>query len=77
MDKKIERKLRWAMIREYLPSFKRTMTDKKGSPTLEYIIVIAAGAALAALLVSAINKNGTIRNELRTKVIEQIKGEED
>lgn len=76
MDKKTERKLRWAMIREYLPSFKRTMADKKGSPTLEYIIIIAAGAALAMLLVTLINGNSDIKDELEDKVLEQIRGGE-
>lgn len=77
MNKKTERKLRWAMIREYLPSFKRTMTDKKGSPTLEYIIIIAAGATLAMLLVGLLDNNTEITNELKSKVMKSIKGEKE
>jgi hypothetical protein len=48
MEKKALWTYRWERVKEFLPSFKPL--SKKGSPTLEYVIIIAAGAAFAGLL---------------------------
>ncbi|MGA8942363.1 MAG: hypothetical protein WB502_06530 [Thermoactinomyces sp.] len=52
--------------------------SKKGSPTLEYVLIIAAGAAFAALLIGVFSKDSesgkTIKDEITKKVTETIQG---
>lgn len=58
---------------------KNIFKSKKGSPTLEYVLIIAAGAAFAALLIGVFSKDegglgGEIMEEMKNKVIETIQG---
>lgn len=79
MDKKTMWKLRWSQLSEYLPTFKKPLNSKKGSPTLEYVIVIAAGAALAGLLLATLNSDETksdIMTELKDQIVNQIQGKD-
>lgn len=74
MDKKTIWKLRWGAIREYLPTFKKPLSSKKGSPTLEYVVIIAVGAAFAGLLLSAFGgKDNPIKKALKDKVETTVK----
>ncbi|KPC77554.1 hypothetical protein ADL26_02095 [Thermoactinomyces vulgaris] len=68
MEKKALWTYRWERVKEFLPSFKPL--SKKGSPTLEYVIIIAAGAAFAGLLLFAFKggEDNEITKTLRTKV---------
>lgn len=58
---------------------KNIFKSKKGSPTLEYVLIIAAGAAFAALLLGVFSKEDggvgeKIQGELQKRVIETIEG---
>ncbi|GGA51948.1 hypothetical protein GCM10007416_26310 [Kroppenstedtia guangzhouensis] len=77
MDKKMMWKLRWAGIKEYLPSFKKPFASRKGSPTMEYVTILAAGALLAMIVVSFFQESGdgSIANVIKTKISDTIKGE--
>lgn len=53
--------------------FKNALGNKKGSSTVEYVIIIGVGAAVAGLLATALSEgNGGIVNTLRGKVNEVI-----
>lgn len=70
MTKLQEWKLRLAQVKEFFPRL-----TKKGSPTMEYVIIIAVGAAFAGLLLTIFQDDGEgIKSILKTKVEEQIKG---
>ncbi|TCW36618.1 hypothetical protein EDC32_10468 [Laceyella sacchari] len=72
MTKLQEWKLRLASAKEFFPRL-----SKKGSPTMEYVIIIAVGAAFAGLLLTIFaDEEGGITKTLKTKVEEQIKGKE-
>lgn len=74
MDKKTMWKLRWGAIREYLPTFKKPLSSKKGSPTLEYVVIIAVGAAFAGLLLSVFGgDDNPIGKALKSKVEKTVK----
>lgn len=50
---------------------KKLVKSKKGSPTLEYVIIIAAGAAFAGLLLAMFGEdedNSGITDAMRTKI---------
>lgn len=68
MDRKLEWKYRWETVKDYLPFVKKL--SKKGSPTLEYVILIAAGAAFAGLLLFAFKggEENKITKTLKEKV---------
>ncbi|MFD1434801.1 hypothetical protein ACFQ5F_07745 [Kroppenstedtia eburnea] len=76
MDKKMMWKLRWAGIKEYLPSFKKPFASRKGSPTMEYVTILAAGALLAMIVVSFFQEDGkgSIAETIKTKISETIEG---
>ncbi|MGF7089541.1 hypothetical protein JOD24_003424 [Kroppenstedtia sanguinis] len=50
-----------------LYKFLKTLHSKKGSPTIEYVMLIAAGALLAGMLMSAVNSE-PVKQELRQAV---------
>lgn len=77
MDKKMMWKLRWAGIKEYLPSFKKPFASRKGSPTMEYVTILAAGALLALIVVNFFKEDGkdSIAETIKTKISKTIKGE--
>lgn len=67
------------MVKGYLAykdaaeKFKSSLSNKKGSSTVEYVIIIGVGAAVAGLLATALSKgNGEIVKTLRDKVQEVI-----
>ncbi len=72
MDRKFVWKYRWETVKDYLPFVKKL--SKKGSPTLEYVILIAAGAAFAGLLLFAFKggEDNDITDTLREKVVDVI-----
>lgn len=76
MDKKMMWKLRWAGVKEYLPSFKKPFASRKGSPTMEYVTILAAGALLAMIVVNFFKESGegSIANTIKTKISDTIKG---
>ena len=54
-----------------LSLLRKLVKSKKGSPTLEYVIIIAAGAAFAGLLLAVFDPeadNDGITNEMRDKI---------
>ncbi|MBD1372428.1 hypothetical protein IC620_08660 [Hazenella sp. IB182357] len=69
-------KEKWYELKEYLPTFRKVGTSKKGSPTMEYIVIIGVGALFAMILynVFATDENGGIAKELKNKVMSVIKG---
>lgn len=73
MDNKMKWKLRWASVKEYLPTMK-PLKSRKGSPTLEYVVIIAVGAAFAALLLQAFDGEGenSIAGKLKKKVADTV-----
>lgn len=74
VDKKSLWKLRWSGIREYLPTFRKPLASKKGSPTLEYVVIIAVGAAFAGLLLTVFGgEDNSIFDALKTKVENTVK----
>ncbi|MBS7531750.1 hypothetical protein IC619_014845 [Hazenella sp. IB182353] len=74
MNKKTLFKMRLHNVKEFLPTFK----SKKGSPTLEYVLIIAAGAAMAGLLLAVFKDNGTdIQEKFKTKIMDTITGATD
>ncbi len=67
------------MVKGYLAykdaaeKFKSILSNKKGSSTVEYVIIIGVGAAVAGLLATALSEgNDGIVNTLRQKVKEVI-----
>lgn len=67
------------MVRGYLAyrdvaeQFKNALTNKKGSSTVEYVIIIGVGAAVAGLLATALSEgNDGIVSTLRNKVQQVI-----
>ncbi|SDD08831.1 hypothetical protein SAMN04488112_13213 [Melghirimyces thermohalophilus] len=73
MDNKMKWKLRWTSVKEYLPTMK-PLKSRKGSPTLEYVVIIAVGAAFAALLLQAFKGDGkdSVGGMLKQKVIDTV-----
>jgi len=73
MKEKVQR----GMVRAYL-AYKRAISNMKGSPTMEYIVVIGVGALFASILYaifeSASKGDGGIKKLLSDKVTEYIKG---
>lgn len=61
-------------MKAFLQRWGRLLSSKQGSSTMEYIIVIAAGALLATLLMIALSDT-SIQQELKAKVIAAITGE--
>ncbi|SFJ36551.1 hypothetical protein [Thermoflavimicrobium dichotomicum] len=64
------------MWKKVFAGFKRILCRKKGSPTLEYVVIIAVGAAFASLLLWAFSggERNAITTILREKVLEVISG---
>ena len=67
------------MVRGYLAyrdaaeKFKNALVNKKGSSTVEYVIIIGVGAAVAGLLATALSEgNDGIVSTLRNKVQQVI-----
>ncbi|WP_146160524.1 hypothetical protein [Desmospora activa] len=61
--------------KEYMPNFRKPLASKKGSPTLEYVGILAAGALFAALLVAVFSDDdNTIFSELQERVTNAITG---
>lgn len=55
---------------------KKLVRSKKGSPTLEYVIIIAAGAAFAGLLLAMFGEdedNSGITKAMRDKIEDTVK----
>ncbi|MRG26985.1 hypothetical protein [Laceyella tengchongensis] len=71
MTKLQEWKLRLEAAKEFFPRL-----SKKGSPTMEYVIIIAVGAVFAMILynVFAKDEGGTIKKALGEKVEKAIEG---
>ncbi|MFC7443324.1 hypothetical protein [Laceyella putida] len=70
MIKLQEWKLRLAQVKEFFPRI-----SKKGSPTMEYVIIIAVGAIFAGILLSIFQEDdGDIKGTLIEKVKTQIEG---
>ena len=75
MKERIQR----GIVRAYL-GYKRVLSNMKGSPTMEYIIVIAVGAAFAALLYNVFKGESgesimtTIKNFVQDKLNENLNG---
>ncbi|PMB04017.1 hypothetical protein CEN49_21735 [Fischerella thermalis CCMEE 5273] len=63
-------------VRSYLPNLRKPLSSEKGSPTLEYVGILAAGALFAALLVTvfAEDEGGNIITNLRERVVNAITG---
>ena len=68
-------KLQRGMVRAYL-AYKRAISNMKGSPTMEYIVVIGVGALFATILYNIFDKDsgGQIMKALKGKVTEYIDG---
>ncbi|WP_124726344.1 hypothetical protein [Staphylospora marina] len=63
----------WYRVKEFLPRFGKS---EKGSPTMEYVIIIAVGAVFATILYNIFkNDKSGIKTELTNKVKESISGE--
>lgn len=77
MDKKMEWKLRWEAVKEYLPSFKKPFASRKGSPTLEYVTILAAGAILAMIVVNVFQADGkgSVTETITKEIKKAVKGE--
>jgi hypothetical protein len=71
MTKLQEWKLRLEAAKEFFPRL-----SKKGSPTMEYVIIIAVGAVFAMILynVFAKDEGGKIKNTLTDKVQKAVEG---
>ncbi|MDR6227068.1 hypothetical protein [Desmospora profundinema] len=68
----------WEEAKDYIPNFRKPLASKKGSPTLEYVGILAAGALFAALLVAVFSDDdNTIFGELQDRVKKAITGGED
>lgn len=58
-----------------LSLLRKLVKSKKGSPTLEYVIIIAAGAAFAGLLLSMFGPeedNSSITKAFREKITKTV-----
>ncbi|SMO80499.1 hypothetical protein [Melghirimyces algeriensis] len=77
MDKKMEWKLRWEAMKEYLPSFKKPFASQKGSPTLEYVTILAAGAILAMIVINVFQADGdgSVKETIKTEIKKAVEGE--
>lgn len=68
----VKEKIRNGSVRVYL-AYKRALSNIKGSPTMEYIIVIAVGAAFATLLYNVFSgEDNSIFKTIKDKVEKTI-----
>lgn len=69
MKEKVQR----GMVRAYL-AYKQAISNMKGSPTMEYIVVIGVGALFATILYNLFKQDdgGKIMNALRKEVMKYI-----
>jgi len=70
-------KMQRGMVRAYL-AYKRAISNIKGSPTMEYVVIIGVGALFASILYAifeaASEGDGEIKNTLMEKVKNYIDG---
>lgn len=70
-------KMQRGMVRAYL-AYKRAISNIKGSPTMEYVVIIGVGALFASILYAifeaASEGDGEIKQTLIDKVNEYIEG---
>lgn len=61
------------LVRSYL-AYKRVLSDIKGSPTMEYIVIIAVGALFAGILYNVFSGDNAegIMKKIKKFVEEQI-----
>jgi hypothetical protein len=68
MKEKVQR----GMVRAYL-AYKQAISNMKGSPTMEYIVVIGVGALFATILYNLFKQDdGSIMGALREQVMKYI-----
>jgi len=73
----VKEKVQKGLVRAYL-GYKKALSDIKGSPTMEYVIIIAVGAAFATLLYNIFSGEDnsiakTIREGIEDLVEEKVK----
>ncbi len=73
----MKEKVQKGLVRAYL-GYKKALSDIKGSPTMEYVIIIAVGAAFATLLYNIFSGEDnsiakTIREGIEDLVEEKVK----
>ena len=70
----MKEKFQRGMVRAYL-AYKRAISNMKGSPTMEYIVVIGVGALFATILYKLFkhDDSGKIMEALRKQVMKYIK----
>jgi len=63
------------IVRAYL-AYKRALSNAKGSPTMEYVVIIGVGALFATILynIFSSDEGGGIKEALQTRVMEYIEG---
>lgn len=56
--------------------YKRALSNKKGSPTMEYIVIIAVGALFAGILYNVFSGENasSIQSKIKTFVEKQVDG---
>lgn len=69
---KMTNMLKNGMIRTYV-AYKTALTNRKGSPTVEYVIVVMAAALIGGLLIAAA-KDNSIGTAIKTKIQNAING---
>lgn len=69
----MKEKMNKGLIRTYL-AYKNVFTNRKGSPTVEYVIVIGAAALMAGLLMTALNESSGLSQVIKQKIEQAIKG---
>jgi hypothetical protein len=74
MNTKQKLQIAWYRVKEYLPRIKKSAASEKGSPTMEYVVIIAVGALFAAILYNIFkdDEGGAIKGALTEKVKEMI-----
>lgn len=66
----MKEKVQKGLVRAYL-AYKKALSNIKGSPTMEYVIIIAVGAAFATLLYNIFSGED---NEIAKTIKDGIKG---
>lgn len=73
----MKEKVQKGLVRAYL-GYKKALSDIKGSPTMEYVIIIAVGAAFATLLYNIFSGDDnkiakTIREGIEKLISDKVK----
>lgn len=73
----MKEKVQKGLVRAYL-GYKKALSDIKGSPTMEYVIIIAVGAAFATLLYNIFSgDDNKIANTIRKGIEDLVKDKID